>query len=143
MIVNLFLLISVFVLSTSWLAHGEETMTNPSQTNPARGTLQGKVIIGPMRPGPVRAGDQPPKVDPKVYSSMKVVITKPGSKEKVREVSIDGNGFYSVELDPGKYSMDVIPHKYGIHPEGQRAQEVVVEAGKTTQFNFVIDTGIR
>lgn len=140
---NRFLLVSLVILNVAWLARGEETMPNPSQTNQTRGILHGKVIIGPMRPGPVRVDDQTQKIDPKLFSSMKVAISRPDSKEKSREVSIDSNGYYSVELDPGKYIVDVVPHKYGIHPKSQPLQEVVIEAGKTTPLNLVIDTGIR
>jgi hypothetical protein len=142
-VVNRFFLMSLLFLTVPWLARGEETMPNPAQTNQTHGVLQGKVIIGPMHPGPVRVGDQSQKIDPKVFSSLKVVISRPDSKEKSREVNINGNGDYSVELDPGKYIVDVVPHKYGIHPKGQPLQEVVIETGKTTRFNLVIDTGIR
>lgn len=117
-------------------------MPNQTQTSPGKGVLKGRVTIGPLRPGPSIVGEEE-SVDPQIFVPLRVVIVKPGTKERVQTVKLDGKGNYTIELDPGKYLVDVTPHKYGIRPGRQILQEVNIELGKTSILNLYIDTGIR
>jgi hypothetical protein len=104
------------------------------------GTIEGRVEIGPLKPGPVRQ-DEPPPDTTKLFSSHKVVILSADGNKVVQEVPLDAGGNYKVSLPPGKYRIDFQPHDIGITP--LKPQMVTVEAKQTTRRDIEIDTGIR
>jgi hypothetical protein len=105
------------------------------------GILTGKVTIGPLRPGPVRV-DQTEPAPTAMFASHKIVILAEDGKTKIKEVPIDAQGNYKVELKPGEYSVDFTPHDIGFK-QSNPPKRVTVKAGKTTKQNLDLDTGIR
>ncbi|MCJ7604825.1 MAG: carboxypeptidase-like regulatory domain-containing protein [Dehalococcoidales bacterium] len=59
----------------------------------------------------------------------------------VWQVTIDCNGRYSVELEPGTYTVDI--NRLGIDFAKGLPQQVEIESGVTTRLDVDIDTGIR
>ena len=104
------------------------------------GTVEGRVTVGPLRPGPVRK-DEPPPDTTKLFSSHKIVILKADEDKVIQEVSLDSEGNYKVSLPPGKYRIDFQPHDIGIRP--YQPEMVTVEANQTTRHDLDIDTGMR
>jgi hypothetical protein len=107
----------------------------------SNGWIEGRVTIGPLRPGPVRADQQEPEVPPELFASHKLVVLSQDGNTKVVETKIDSKGYYKVSVPAGTYLVDVQPHDIGM---GRfTPQEATVEAGKTIQHDIDIDTGMR
>jgi len=115
------------------------TMADTPSTD--TGILVGKVTIGPLYPGPARI-DQPESAPTEMYASHKIVILGEDGKTKIKEIPIDSQGNYKVELKPGNYSVDFTPHDIGFK-QSNPPKRVTVKAGQTTKQNFDLDTGIR
>ena len=109
-------------------------------TNSGEGWIEGRVTIGPLRPGPVHIDDPEPDAS-KLFSSHKIVILSAGQNKKIKEVSTTAKGNYKVSLPAGKYRVDFQPHDIGMMP--YEPQTVIVQTGKTTTHNLEIDTGMR
>ena len=117
----------------------EETQTSISKM----GTVTGKVKFSPVQPGPVRPNE--PEADPsvmqKINAAHKVRILGEDGKKVIREVEINSQGIYKVELEPGIYFLQIIPPSMG--KVQKQSQRIEVTAGKTIQFDISVDTGIR
>jgi hypothetical protein len=59
----------------------------------------------------------------------------------LKEVDIDPNGVYRVELQPGDYTVDI--NRIGIDSSSDVPRRVTIAAGETLQLDIDIDTGIR
>jgi len=115
-----------------------------SQKPVQTGLLQGSVTIGPITP--VEIPGQNPIVPPEVFSSRKVLVYDSTGKSLITEVVIyqvkqTANGYYSVQLEPGIYSIDVT--HTGIGGGAGLPQTVTITAGQTKVLDIDIDTGIR
>jgi hypothetical protein len=110
-------------------------------TDTKTGSIEGRVTIGPLRPGPVRADQTEPEVPPELFASHKLVILSPDGKTIIIESKLDSKGNYKVDVPAGTYLVDVQPHDIGMG--NFTAQSVVVEAGKTVRHDIDIDTGMR
>jgi hypothetical protein len=134
---RLLLIASVLVLMC-FSIQAEET-----QTSPTMGIVTGKVKFSPVKPGPVRPNE--PEADPsvmqKIYAAHKVRILAEDGKKVIREVEINTQGTYKAELEPGIYFLQVFPPSMG--KLQKQSQRVEVTAGKTTQADISIDTGMR
>ena len=119
---------------------GAREITPTAMSN--EGTIEGRVNIGPLRPGPVRQNEPPPDTT-KLFSAHKIVILSEDGNKVVQEVSLDAVGNYKVSLPPGKYRVDFRPHDIGIGMRLFQPQMVTVEAGQTTRHDIYIDTGMR
>ena len=62
-------------------------------------------------------------------------------KELVKQVDIDCNGRYQVELEPGFYVIDI--NHVGIDHSSKVPIKVEIKSRQTTQLGIDIDTGIR
>jgi len=106
------------------------------------GIVTGKVNFSPTRPGPVRPNEpEDPELLRKIYSSYKVRVLAEDGKKVIRELEINPQGIYKTELEPGIYFLKVYPSAMGkIQKESERVQ---VTAGKTTNVDISVDTGMR
>jgi hypothetical protein len=103
------------------------------------GTLEGDVTIGPLTPVQT-IGTQPP-VPCSVYEARKIIIYDAGGSNLVRQVDIDCKGHYSVELEPGAYTVDI--NRAGIDHSAEVPKQIVIKPGETVKLDIDIDTGIR
>ena len=103
------------------------------------GTLEGYVTIGPIWPVE-RPGEQKP-IPPEVYEARKVMVYDKSGKRLVEEVSLTSEGYYSVQLKPGTYRVDI--NRIGIDSSSDVPKQIVIETGQTVVLNIDIDTGIR
>lgn len=120
-------------------ASKESTQTTMSEM----GIVTGKVSFSPLRPGPVR-DDEPaenPELLRKMYARHKVKVLAEDGKRTIREVEINSQGIYKVELEPGIYFLQITP--FGIGKLQKQSQRVEVRPGKTIQADISVDTGMR
>ena len=104
-------------------------------TSQAKGTLQGKVTVGPLCPV------EPCNLDPAqialAYTNRNVTVYS--GNTVVKEMPLNADGTYSMELVPGTYSIAIVPA--GMRAMGPK--EAVVNSNQATVLDFEIDTGIR
>jgi len=108
------------------------------------GILAGTVKIGPIWPVE-RPGENPP-VPPEVFEARKIMVyDNSGNKliETVNIIQIDHSqeGHYSIQLNPGTYTVDI--NRSGIDHSSEVPREVEIKAGQTVNLDLDIDTGIR
>ncbi len=103
------------------------------------GTLQGTVTIGPI--SPVQREGVKEEVPPAVYAARKVMVYDTGGKKLVRQVDLEDDGAYSVELEVGTYTVDI--NRIGVDFSDEVPRQVDIVAGETVVLDIDIDTGIR
>ena len=103
------------------------------------GLLQGDVTIGPISPVE-RPGEKPP-IPCEVYEARKIMVYDKSGRNLVKQVDIDCDGKYEVELEPGLYTVDI--NRIGIDFSGDVPAKVEITAGMTFRLDIDIDTGIR
>jgi len=101
---------------------------------PAQGTLQGAVLSWPC--APIERVGSPCAGRP--FADVTITFA-PGPGGAAATATTDGTGRYSIRLAPGTYTVS-IP---GIARLIQGSRSVVVTAGRTTEADFVFDSGIR
>ena len=106
------------------------------------GIIEGKVTIGPLRPGPVRINQPEPEVPPEMFASHKIVILSEDQSSQVAETKIDSKGNFRVDVPAGNYFITFSPHDIGFK-QSNPPHSVSVQAGQTTHFDLDIDTGMR
>jgi hypothetical protein len=110
-----------------------------SNGNQASGILTGAVTIGPLVP--VERPGVKYDIPCEVYEARKVVVYDKNHKKLVKQVDIDCNGHYQVELMPGFYVIDI--NRIGIDHSSEVPTKVEIKSGETIQLDIDIDTGIR
>lgn len=110
-------------------------------TSDERGILQGRVTIGPLRPGPVHLDQPEPEPPPELFEKHKVAVLTADGKKEIARVALDAKGNYRIELPPGDYLVDFVPHDIGLRQ--MPAESVNIQPGQTTILNLDIDTGMR
>jgi hypothetical protein len=103
------------------------------------GVVEGKVTIGPLQP--VEKPGETPTVPPEVYGARKIMVYDSSHQTLVKQVDIDDQGYYRVELSPGIYTIDI--NHVGIDSSSDVPRQVEVKAGQTITLDIDIDTGIR
>ncbi|MBA2563939.1 MAG: hypothetical protein H0V09_00775 [Gemmatimonadetes bacterium] len=78
-----------------------------------RGRVEGRVTIGPLCPVEQFPPDPSCRPTPATYAAVKILVEAP-SGEILREVALDDEGRYTVDLEPGSYLIDTNSHGYGI-----------------------------
>jgi hypothetical protein len=116
---------------------------NSSPTDPLAdvrtGKLIGLVTIGPNCPGPTTTNPCP--TPPSAYEARKVQVWNADHTKLLDTVDLDNGGFYSINLAPATYTVDLKPN--GIDRSPDVPQKVVIKANETTRVDIGIDTGIR
>ena len=125
------LLITTIAISLFILGCSNETLEP--------GILQGKVTIGPLVP--VERPGVKYEIPCEVYQARKIMVYDKDHKKVVKQVDIDCNGSYHVELESGFYVIDI--NRIGIDHSSEVPTKVEIKSRETVQFNIDIDTGIR
>jgi hypothetical protein len=140
------IMLVLLILATA-IALAQVPASGPA-AGPRPGRLAGHVEIGPVTP--VERPGHKVKVPPEWYKHYTISITQRGPQsgqmrshllKMVKQVKLSGEGNFSVDLNPGPYVVRVTcdsPNKR-LPP----SQDVMVTAGKTTQVDFHVDSGIR
>ena len=103
------------------------------------GVLEGKVTIGPLRP--VEKPGETPTVPPEVYAARKIMVYDRNHQTLVKQVDINDQGYYRIELAPGIYTIDI--NHVGIDRSPDVPKQIEIKAGQTIRLDIDIDTGIR
>ena len=103
------------------------------------GVLTGEVTVGPIIPVE-RPGVQY-DIPCEVYEARKVMVFDKNNKKLVKQVDIDCNGFYRIELKPDFYVINI--NRIGIDHSSEVPTKVEIKSGEAIQLNIDIDTGIR
>jgi hypothetical protein len=105
-----------------------------------RGTLEGRVTIGPLRPGE-RAGEPSPSPPPELCRQQEFrVLDEEGWTELLRFKAGPDCGF-RVELAAGRYRLDYVEPRPAFAKDLPKVVEI--RPGETTRTEIHIDTGIR
>jgi hypothetical protein len=110
-----------------------------SNGNAETGILTGTVTIGPISPV-VRPGEEP-VIPCEVYETRKIMVYDGDMEELIKQVGINCDGIYMVELTPGVYAIDI--NSIGIDYSDEVPRKIVIRPGDTYELNLDIDTGIR
>jgi len=103
------------------------------------GILEGTVTIGPIWPVE-RPGESPP-IPCEVYEARKVMVYDQKGSKLIKQVDLDCQGCYRVELKHGVYTVDI--NRIGIDSSSDVPKKVEIRPGETFTLNIDIDTGIR
>lgn len=103
------------------------------------GLLQGYVTIGPI--WPVEREGEEPEIPCEVYEARKIMVYHKNGRDLLKQVDIDCDGRYRVELEPGVYTVDI--NRIGVDFSGDLPEQVEIMAGLTSSLDIDIDTGIR
>ena len=103
------------------------------------GKLVGLVTIGPNCPGPTTTN--PCTTPPSAYAARKVQVWDAARTRLLFTVDLDNGGFYSIDLAPNTYTVDLKPN--GIDKSADVPKQVIVNGNETTRLDISIDTGIR
>jgi hypothetical protein len=117
---------------------GHSSPTDPL-SSVRTGKLIGLVTIGPNCPGPTTTN--PCTTPPSAYAARKVELYDAARTKLLETIDIDNGGFYSIDLAPNTYTVDLKPN--GIDKSADVPKQVVVTANETTRVDISIDTGIR
>lgn len=123
------------------LASACHSPTSPDEGNtPAQhGRLSGLVTIGPNCPGPqIGAGCPTP---PSAYAARKILVYNEAKTKLLFTVDIDSQGAYFIDLEPGKYTIDLQPS--GLDHSSDLPKVIEIRANTVTRLDVNIDTGIR
>jgi hypothetical protein len=106
------------------------------------GYLEGKVIIGPLRP--VQRAEEPAsRVPPEVYAAYPIKIFKPNGQTWVADVKVGPGGAYRVALAPDTYVVALAGANIRISRGGDLPKTITIASGQTVRLDIDIDTGMR
>lgn len=122
---------------------------NPSTgSGQATGTLSGKMTIGPICP--VERNPPDPKCKPtaEMFALKTIVVLPYGLAEfdagrTGGQVHPDANGNFSLSLEPGVYTINVLPWQKGLGSVSIKPDRFAISAGGVVNVAIDIDTGIR
>lgn len=117
--------------------HGSPT--SPDTRARVLGRLSGQVTIGPNCP--VEQVGQPCPTPPSAYALRKIVVYDEVRTRLLFTVDIDSQGFYLVDLEPGKYVVDF--KGVGLDRSSDVPKGIEIRANAVTALNVKIDTGLR
>jgi len=103
------------------------------------GRLEGTVTIGPIHPVEKEGEEQ--KIPCAVYEARKVMVYDRNGDRLVKQVDIDCQGHYQVDLPPATYTIDI--NRIGIDHSGEVPARIEIRSGETVKLDIDIDTGIR
>ncbi|MBI4284030.1 MAG: hypothetical protein HY663_06135 [Chloroflexi bacterium] len=103
------------------------------------GTLAGRVTIGPI--SPVQRAGEEEVVPPEAYAARKIMVYDKNGSKLVKQVDLGRDGYYSVKLKPGIYTVDI--NHGGIDRSRDVPKKIEIRSGETVELDIAIDTGIR
>jgi len=98
--------------------------------------IQGRVMVSPIRPGPIRAGSENPNAAPLPNATFRVTSHEGAAKT----FTTDAQGQFRVALKPGHYSVVLTENRF---PKPCGPFEIDVEAAKMTDVEWHCDSGMR
>jgi hypothetical protein len=108
-----------------------------AQTQSESGTgIEGVIKVAPIRPGPIKAGDERPQSAPLPNAVFNVT----NEKGMVNSFTTDSQGRFRISLTPGHYAVSLAEHRFP-HPCGPFDVDVIT--GKMTRVEWQCDTGMR
>jgi hypothetical protein len=129
--ISLIVLVLVAILIMPVLYGCQE---NTQAEVPVFGVLEGKASIGPRLPEEI---GQPYAAE--VYQMRKVMVYDADHVELLKQIDLDENGCYSVELIPGDYTIDI--NYYGTDTSDTVPRKLKIEPGRNVMLDINIDTG--
>ncbi len=105
----------------------------------ASGFLKGIVRIGPLCP--VEPCNISPKELAATYAARKVIVYNSDKTTVVKELNLEQNGRYGVELAAGQYIVDI--NHVGIDRSQDVPRRVTIAPGRIVTVDIDIDTGMR
>lgn len=112
-----------------WGAHGQ-----PNRM--AETGIQGRVMVSPIRPGPVKKESEFPNAAPLSNAAFRVT----SNQLEVTRFTTDAQGQFRVALKPGHYSVVLTENRF---PKPCGPFEIDVETGKITDVEWHCDSGMR
>ena len=109
----------------------------------AKGTLTGKIVIGPLCP--VETNPPLPQCLPteETYKAWAVAVWSKDKKSKIEVIKPNLDGTFKIEISANDYIID-FESKHNFAVGGSNLPiSVSIEVQKTTEVNIDIDTGIR
>lgn len=125
--------LAITLAFASGCAQGQDSATSQ------KGSVEGKVTIAPLCP--VEPCQISTDQKARIYGARKIVIYTQDRAAVVKEISLDEDGYYRTDLNPGYYVVDI--NRLGIDSSSAVPKEVGIEAGQIIRLDIDIDTGIR
>lgn len=146
-IVLILIVVGILTFSAGawYLSKIQNQQVNPLAANKfiepvdSKGKITGKVAVGPICP--VERVGVPCPVPSEAYTSRTIIIYKADGKTEVSRFPLNADGTYSYDLGAGTYILDIVHQAVGGSKDLPHVFQIT--AGRTTNFNFSIDTGIR
>jgi hypothetical protein len=98
--------------------------------------IEGVITVSPIRPGPIRIGDERPNRAPLANST----FTVQSEKAPITSFTTDAQGRFRISLAPGHYT---ISPKQDVGPGHCGPFDVDVAPGKMTSVEWRCDSGMR
>jgi Prealbumin-like fold domain len=98
--------------------------------------IQGRVMVSPIRPGPVKKESEFQNAAPLSNAAFRVT----SNQLEVTRFTTDAQGQFRVALKPGHYSVVLTENRF---PKPCGPFEIDVEAGKITDVEWHCDSGMR
>ena len=130
----------LLILGVLWLAACAETRT-PIGVPPV-GFVEGRVTIGPLRPGPERVDQTPQPIPPEMFAQYIIRVYRADGTTKVLDAKINSDGTFRIGLQEGKYMIGA-DRADGGRMFGGALQPIEIVRSQTTPFDIDIDTGMR
>jgi hypothetical protein len=130
---NRWLFLRILVLLSILAVPGLIGCNDNTTTKPC--VLEGKVSIGPRSPEEI---GQPYPLE--VYKPRKVMVYDADGAKLIRQVDIDSEGYYSVELPAGTYTIDI--NYVGTDRSDSVPRKLKIEPGIHVMFDISFDMGV-
>jgi hypothetical protein len=98
--------------------------------------IEGVIMVAPIRPGPIKAGEERPQSAPLPNAVFNVA----DEQGRVTSFTTDSQGRFRVSLTPGHYAVSLAEHRFP-YPCGPFDLNVVT--GKMTKVEWQCDSGMR
>ena len=98
--------------------------------------IEGVIMVAPIRPGPIKAGEERPQSAPLPNAVFNVA----DEQGRVTSFTTDSQGRFRVSLTPDHYAVSLAEHRFP-YPCGPF--DVNVVTGKMTKVEWQCDTGMR
>lgn len=126
---------SVFRIILALLVMTAVLSSAQAQAPPPNG-IEGVITVGPIRPGPIRAGAEIPERAPMAKTTFVVQNEKAG----LTSFTTDEQGRFRISLGPGRYT---VSPKQDVGPGHCGPFDVEVVSGKVTTVEWHCDSGMR
>lgn len=106
------------------------------ESKPENTGIAGVIMVTPIRPGPIKAGSEPPNAAPLPNATFTVTSDAGG----VKKFTTDALGCFKVLLQPGRYVVLLAENRF---PKPCGPFQVTVDPGRMTNVEWRCDSGMR